>query len=171
MVCLGVEPGWQDGKRRRIHWAMAAPLYRLDFMSKTFTKLPRFKIAVKVECPIPIGKRIWDDSWLRFNLETVLVHKKSMFIFLLCFFSQKTAFQSAPLFLTRKRARLSEAIGLVRLTRFHNAHFLRFTSDRPVLLLTLCLWHELPLDVLSHICSRYYKTIYNPNVWLQRSTD
>ena len=97
-------------------------------------------------------------------LKRFLFTKSQCLFFFFAFFHKKTAFQSAPLFLTRKRARLSEAIGLVRLTRFHNAHFLRFTSDRPVLLLTLCLWHELPLDVLSHICSRYYKTIYNPNV-------
>ena len=30
MVCLGLEPGWQNQRRRWIHWAMAAPLLSLS---------------------------------------------------------------------------------------------------------------------------------------------
>ena len=32
MVCLGLEPGRQDGRRRRIHWAMMARLYFSKFI-------------------------------------------------------------------------------------------------------------------------------------------
>ena len=31
MECLGVKPGAHDGRRRRIHWAMAAPLLLLRY--------------------------------------------------------------------------------------------------------------------------------------------
>ena len=38
-VCLGLEPGWQDGRCRRIHWATATPLnfsFLLSHLRLTF---------------------------------------------------------------------------------------------------------------------------------------
>ena len=66
VMCMVLEPGWQDGRRRQIHWAMAAPQYdfkllysyQLDarlherfswllFSSKVFRSTQQLEIKVK----------------------------------------------------------------------------------------------------------------------------